>query len=110
LTLENSSEDKPRSTKRQLPREELGDFSVGWRVLWIIALAVPIGALAAVSALVLLRLISFFTNVFYYGRFSIAMNSPANHHLGWFVVLVPVVGGIAHGTSKKNNVASKLSG
>jgi chloride channel protein, CIC family len=96
-TQENSPEDAPQSVNRKLPQEELGDFTVKWRVLWITALAVPIGALAAVSALVLLRLISFFTNVFYYGRFSIAANSPANHHLGWFAVFVPVGGAIIVG-------------
>jgi chloride channel protein, CIC family len=96
-TLGNSSEDKSQNANRKLPHEELGDFTVKWRVLWITALAVPIGALAAVSALVLLRLISFFTNVFYYGRFSIAANSPANHHLGWLAVFVPVGGAVIVG-------------
>ncbi len=78
-------------------QEKLGDFSVGSRVLKITALAIPIGAVAAVSALILLRLIAFFTNVFYFGRFSTAASSPANHHLGWFAVLVPVAGAMIVG-------------
>ncbi len=82
---------------KNIHQEELGDFSVRWRVVKITALAVPIGALAAVSALILLRLISFFTNFFYFGRFSVAANSPANHHLGWFAVLVPVIGAMIVG-------------
>jgi CIC family chloride channel protein len=96
-TSENSSEAKQRNTSAKMRQEELGDFSVKSRVLKITALAIPIGALAAVSALVLLRLIAFFTNVFYFGRFSTAASSPANHHLGWFAVLVPVAGAMIVG-------------
>ncbi len=82
---------------KNIHQEELGDFSVRWRVVKITALAVPIGALAAVSALILLRLIAFFTNFFYFGRFSVPANSPANHHLGWFAVLVPAIGAMIVG-------------
>jgi chloride channel protein, CIC family len=96
-TRENSTESSKRIENTKIRQEELGDFSVQWRVLKITALAIPIGALAAVSALILLRLISFFTNVFYFGRFSTAANSPANHHLGWFAVFVPVAGAMAVG-------------
>lgn len=78
-------------------QEDLGDFTVKWQVLRITALAIPIGALAAVSALVLLRLIAFFTNVFYFGHFSTAPNLPANSHLGWFAVLAPVAGALIVG-------------
>ena len=68
-----------------------------WGVLKITALALPVGVLAAFAALVLLRLIAFFTNVFYFGRFSTAANSPANNHLGWWAVLVPVAGAVIVG-------------
>ncbi len=91
---ENSKQVERKPVARQ---EDLGDFSVKWRVLRITALAIPIGALAAVSALVLLRLIAFFTNVFYFGRFSTAANLPANSRLGWFAVLVPVAGALIVG-------------
>ncbi len=78
-------------------QDKLGDFSVNWGVLKITALALPVGVLAAFAALVLLRLIAFFTNVFYFGRFSTAANSPANNHLGWWAVLVPVAGAVIVG-------------
>jgi chloride channel protein, CIC family len=94
---QNSSKSSRRSESVKMRQEKLGDFSVNRRVLKITALALPIGALAAVSALALLRLISFFTNVFYFGRFSTAANSPANHHLGWFAVFVPVAGAMIVG-------------
>ncbi len=87
----------PGQTPNKIRPQELGDFSVNWRVLRITLLAIPIGALAAISALVLLRLISFFTNVFYFAHLSIASNSPANNHLGWLAVLVPVIGALIVG-------------
>ncbi len=77
--------------------EKLGDFTTTPRVLVISLLAVVVGALGAGVALVLLRLISFFTNVFFYQRFSIEPASPAFHHPGVAVVLVPVVGALVVG-------------
>lgn len=92
-----SKSSKQTEKKPVARQEDLGDFSVKWQVLKIVGLAIPIGALAAVSALVLLRLIAFFTNVFYFGRFSTAPTLPANSHLGWFAVLAPVVGALIVG-------------
>ena len=77
--------------------ETLGDFSVTSRTLLITALAIPIGLVAACFSLILLRLISFFTNVFYFGKFSLASSSPANHHLGWLAVFIPVIGAVMVG-------------
>jgi len=71
----------------------LGDFTTTWRVLPISALAVVIGAVSAYVAVLLLRLIGFFTNLFFYGRVRTDLVSPAGHHLGLFVVLLPVAGG-----------------
>ena len=75
----------------------LGDFTIDRRTLSIAALAIPIGGVASLCALVLLRLIAFFTNLFYFGRFSIAIHSPTENHLGWWSVLVPVAGSIIVG-------------
>ncbi|MGB2625948.1 MAG: chloride channel protein [Candidatus Acidiferrum sp.] len=77
--------------------ENLGDFTVEWRSLKIAALAIPIGAVAAVFALLLLRLIAVFTNLFYFGKLSAAASSPASNHLGWLAVLVPVLGAMIVG-------------
>src|SRR5256885_10451683 len=81
-------------------REEdglLGDFTVPRRVIPISALAVVIGVACAYVALVLLRLIGLFTNLFYYQRWSFAFVSPAHHHLGYWAVLVPIIGGLIVG-------------
>ena len=77
--------------------EELGDFSTTLRVLPISALAVVIGALCAFVALALLRLIGLFTNLFYFGRWSTSLVSPAGNHLGWFSIFVPIAGALIIG-------------
>ncbi len=77
--------------------EELGDFTTTARVLPVSALAVGIGGLSAIVALALSRLIGLFTNLFFFQRFSTDLVTPEGHHLGGFVVLVPVVGALAIG-------------
>ncbi|HSO36110.1 MAG TPA: chloride channel protein [Labilithrix sp.] len=77
--------------------DELGDFTVTARVLPIALLAGFIGAIAAVVAVALLRMIALFTNLFFYQRLSFANVSPAGHHLGYAAVLVPVVGALIIG-------------
>src|SRR3954471_6783023 len=81
-------------------REELGllgDFTVTGRIVPITALAVVIGIACAYVALILLRLIGLFTNLFYYQRWSFDFVSPAHHHLGYWALLVPIVGGLIVG-------------
>src|SRR4051794_39305067 len=76
---------------------ELGDFTTTARVLPISALALAIGAIAAVTASALLKLIGFFTNLFFFGRLSVAFISPASNHLGPFVIAIPVIGALIVG-------------
>jgi len=66
-------------------------------MLWITSLALVIGAVCSVVALVLLRLISLFTNLFFFQTLSWSFTSPAANHLGWWVVVPPVVGGLLIG-------------
>lgn len=79
------------------PLETLGDFTTTWRVLPISGLAIVIGVVSAYVALGLLRLIGFFTNLFFYGRARTALISPAGHHLGYWVILVPIIGALVVG-------------
>ena len=67
------------------------------RVLWIAALAMGLGAVVAGVARLLTGLIGFVTNLAFYGRLSFDFSSPAGNHLGLWVVLVPVVGGLIVG-------------
>jgi H+/Cl- antiporter ClcA/CBS domain-containing protein len=73
------------------------DFSGDARLLRIAALAAVIGACSTFAAHVLLLLIRFFTDLFFYGRFSTAELSPAGHHLGAWVIAIPVLGGLIIG-------------
>ena len=67
------------------------------RVLWISALALVIGLAAALVARALTALIGLITNLAFYGRLSASFASPAGNHLGWWVVAVPVAGGLIVG-------------
>ena len=60
-------------------------------------MAIGIGIVCTFVAWALLRLIGFFTNLFYFGRLSTVFVSPAGNHLGWLSVLVPVGGGLVIG-------------
>jgi chloride channel protein, CIC family len=77
--------------------QTLGDFTATSRVIPISLLAIGIGCVSTLVAWLLLRLIAFFTNVFYYGRISTVFVSPAANQLGWLAVLVPVAGGLVIG-------------
>ena len=72
--------------------KELGDYTTTPRVVPISFLAVSIGVLASYVAVALLKMIGFFTNLFFYQRISTEPVSPAGHHLGYWAILVPVVG------------------
>lgn len=67
------------------------------RVLIISALAVALGVAAAFIAQTLVALIGLCTNVAFYGRLSFTAASPAHHHLGGWVVVVPAIGGLIVG-------------
>ena len=77
--------------------ERLGDFTTTPRVIAMSALAIAIGVVGAFVALVLLRLIGLFTNLFFFHRWDTTLVSPAGNTLGVFVILVPVVGALIVG-------------
>ncbi len=85
------------SNQLTTPAGTLGDFTTTWRVLPISGLALIIGVVSAYVAVVLLKLISFFTNVFLFHRLSAATAFPGDSHLGVWVIFVPVVGGLIVG-------------
>ena len=79
------------------PAGNLRDFTTTWRVLPISGLALVVGVVAAYVAVALLKLIGLFTNIFFYHRFSSQLVSPGGHHLGPWVIVVPVIGGLIVG-------------
>ncbi len=76
---------------------ERGDFTAEYRLLVICGIALIVGACCAVAAFVLLRLIELFTNIFYFQQLSFRPRLPAEHTLGWWSVLVPMLGGLIIG-------------
>jgi len=82
------------TTRNEAP---LGDFSATPRLLAITAFAIVIGAVSAYVALALTQLIAFFTNLFFFQRVSTSQVSPADHQLGLWVIIVPVIGALIVG-------------
>ncbi|AIY41951.1 Chloride channel protein [Collimonas arenae] len=60
-------------------------------------IAVVIGGFGTLAAYALLNLIRLFTNLFFYQSLSFAVRSPAGNHLGLWVILLPVLGGLIVG-------------
>jgi CIC family chloride channel protein len=77
--------------------EDLADFTATPRLLLIALFAIVIGVVSAYVALALLNLIGFFTNLFFFQRFSTALVTPESHKLGPWVILVPVAGALVIG-------------
>jgi H+/Cl- antiporter ClcA len=73
------------------------DFAINQRLVLLSLFAVVIGAISSVSAWALLGAIRFFTNLFFYQTLSLAERSPADHHLGAWVIVVPAIGGLIVG-------------
>ena len=70
---------------------------VSTRVVYISGLAILIGAAAGGIAVILISLIAFITNLFFYGRTSIQLVLPAGGHEGLWLLVIPVLGGIVVG-------------
>jgi H+/Cl- antiporter ClcA/CBS domain-containing protein len=88
---------KDKTTTHRNIGDELGDFTMTSRALFISGLAVTIGLASAFIALALLRLIGIFTNLFFFQRWGTSMVSPAGNHLGLWEIAVPVAGALIIG-------------
>src|SRR5215467_5867970 len=69
--------------------DRLADFTRDRRIVVLSWMALVVGAL--------IWLIAVITNIAFYQRFSSVFQSPNNHRLGYFVILVPVIGGLIIG-------------
>ncbi|MDR3454850.1 MAG: chloride channel protein [Rhodoferax sp.] len=74
-----------------------GDFSSKDRLILLSIFGIVIGAISTLGAYVLFAAIRFFTNLFFYQTFSLAARSPADNHLGAWVIVVPAIGGLIVG-------------
>src|SRR6185369_4387493 len=75
----------------------LGDFRADKRLLLLASFALFIGAISSVVAYGLLSLISLITNIAFFHRFAVAPVRIEDHHLGVWVMAVPVIGSLIIG-------------
>src|SRR5579863_5893762 len=68
-----------------------------FRMVLVSFLAAAIGLVAGLVAFGLYKLIGLFTNLFFFHRWSTTFQSVGGHHLGAWVILVPVIGGLIVG-------------
>jgi chloride channel protein, CIC family len=87
----------PAQTKtRQAPPQR-----AAYRLPLVCLLAAGIGALTAFIAYALYSLIGLFTNLAFYHVWSFQFRSPRNSPLGWWIILIPVAGGVLIGLMAK---------
>ena len=80
-----------------------------FRIVLVSFLAALIGLIAGLVAYALYKLIGLFTNLFFFHEWSTTFRSVESHHLGVWVILVPVVGGLIVGVMAKYG-SSKIKG
>jgi CIC family chloride channel protein len=80
-----------------------------FRIVLVSFLAAAIGLVAGLVAYALYKLIGLFTNLFFFHEWSTTFRSVGSHHLGAWVILVPVVGGLVVGVMAKYG-SSKIKG
>jgi CIC family chloride channel protein len=80
-----------------------------FRIVLMSFLAAAVGLVAGLVAYVLYKLIGLFTNLFFFHQWSATFRSVGGHHLGYWVIGVPVVGGVIVGIMAKYGT-SKIKG
>jgi len=90
---------------RKLAVTPTGDFfappPAQFRMGLVSLLAAGVGLVAGGIAYVLYKLIGLFTNIFFFHRFAVNFASPRFNHLGPWVILTPVIGGLIVGFMAK---------
>ncbi|QKJ28703.1 chloride channel protein [Mucilaginibacter mali] len=67
------------------------------RLIRISVISVSVAIAVSFIARILVSLINLVTNLAFYGSFSLAFHSPAYNHLGYWVMIIPAIGGILVG-------------
>ncbi|OIS94049.1 chloride channel protein [Brucella cytisi] len=88
---------RPHDFTGGVARRVAGDFTADRRMLLLIAMAIVIGAASTAAAWVLVSLIALVTNLVWFGRISIDPATLAHLSPSFWIVLIPVVGGLAIG-------------
>jgi chloride channel protein, CIC family len=90
-------------------RSGVGEPRAQFRLLLVSCLAGGIGLVAGAIAFVLYNLIGLFTNLFFYHRWDTTFRSARLNHLGLWVIVTPVIGGLIVGVMAKYGSA-KIKG
>ena len=98
----------PTATDRNEIRTSIGS-PAPFRMVLVSFLAAGIGLVAGVVAFALYKLIGLFTNLFFFHRWSTDFSSAQHNHLGWMVIVTPVIGGLIVGVMAKYGT-SKIKG
>src|SRR5579872_6539306 len=105
----NSSDGNQRAAgAAAIPLTSLAE-PVQFRIVLVSFLAGAIGLIAGLVAFALYKLIGLFTNLFFFHQWSTTFQSVGSHHLGAWVIVVPVVGGLIVGVMAKYG-SSKIKG
>jgi chloride channel protein, CIC family len=83
--------------KTEIVNDQLSDFTRDLRVILLSLLAIVVGVISAFVAKALVWLISIFTNLAFFQRFSSELIPPGQNHLGYWVILIPAIGGLIIG-------------
>jgi H+/Cl- antiporter ClcA len=67
------------------------------RAVVICAMCIVLAFVTGIVAQLLVAIINLVTNAAFFGRLSVRAVSPAQHHLGWLVLIVPAIGGVLVG-------------
>lgn len=87
----------PTLTPLQGQRRLRKSGGVDKRVFYLSIQAIINALVIGVVAKALVYLIDLVTNIAFYGKFSFENVSPGNNHLGIFVIIVPIIGGLIVG-------------
>lgn len=80
-----------------------------FRIVLMSFLAAAVGLIAGLVAFILYKLIGLFTNLAFFHEWSTTFRSVGSHHMGPWVILVPVIGGLIVGVMAKYGT-SKIKG
>src|SRR5436189_1316699 len=84
----------PEITNARMPVER---SAIARRVIFICGLAIALAIATGLVAQLLIAIIALVTNIAFYGRVSTHFVSPGHNHVGSFVFVIPVIGGVIVG-------------
>ena len=90
-----------RETARPPHNNSAGPHHASFRIVLVSFLSAGIGIVAGFVAYALYKLIGLFTNIFFFHRWSTDFTSVRLTHLGAWVIVIPVIGGLIVGVMAK---------